>query len=80
MTIWDSWALLSPAMQTTFAYLDPGTGSLILQAALAAIATIAMMGRIFWSRILVILRLRPPAPAAESTSAEGSSDKPEPSA
>ena len=33
------------------AYLDPGTGSIILQSMLAGIATAAALGSIFWQRL-----------------------------
>jgi hypothetical protein len=32
------------------AYLDPGTGSLILQVALGGLAGIAILGKLFWNR------------------------------
>lgn len=34
-----------------FAYLDPGTGSIILQGLLAAFAMVAAAGSLFWKRI-----------------------------
>jgi hypothetical protein len=34
------------------AYLDPGTGSLILQGVLAAIAAVAVVVKLYWYRIL----------------------------
>jgi hypothetical protein len=34
-----------------YAYLDPGTGSIILQSMLAGIATAAALGSMFWQRI-----------------------------
>lgn len=55
-----------------FAYLDPGTGSLILQGILAGIAMSAVMLKMFWRRILVFLRLRPPP---ESLAQEGASSE-----
>lgn len=50
-------AFTSPA----FAYLDPGTGSMILQLLLGGVAGAAVAGRFYWHRLLVILRIRPPA-------------------
>ena len=35
-----------------FGYLDPGTGSMIIQAVLGAIAGIAIFMRLFWRRIV----------------------------
>ena len=34
-----------------FAYLDPATGSILLQGLLAAIAGIAVTGKLYWSKI-----------------------------
>jgi hypothetical protein len=39
-----------------FAYLDPGTGSLILQALLGAITAAAVAIAAFWSRIKMVIR------------------------
>lgn len=36
---------------SAFAYLDPGTGSIILQGLIAGLAAIAVSGKLFWSRI-----------------------------
>lgn len=38
-----------------FAYLDPGTGSLILQALLGAIAAFAVAVTTFWARIRIFI-------------------------
>lgn len=38
-----------------YAYLDPGTGSILLQGLIAAIAGVAVIGRLYWSRIKSIL-------------------------
>jgi hypothetical protein len=39
------------------AYLDPGAGSLILQALAGGIAGIAVVGRLYWARVKRVLRL-----------------------
>lgn len=44
------WALLFSA--PALAYLDPGTGSIILQGILAAIAAVAVTARFYWHRVL----------------------------
>lgn len=41
-----------------FAYLDPGTGSAMLQAILGALAAIAMVLKLYWHRLLRMLGLR----------------------
>ena len=35
---------------TAHAYLDPGTGSMVLQVVLGGIAGIAILGKLFWNR------------------------------
>ena len=42
----------------TLAYIDPGTGSIILQAIAAAIAGAAIIVRIYWHRLLRFFGLR----------------------
>ena len=41
-----------------FAYLDPGTGSAMLQGILGALAAIAMVMKLYWHRLLRMLGLR----------------------
>lgn len=45
-------------MRAAFAYLDPGTGSLILQVIVGGVAAAAVGVKIFWSRLLTLLRIR----------------------
>jgi hypothetical protein len=40
------------------AYLDPGSGSMILQMILGGVAAAAVFARLFWHRLLVFLRIR----------------------
>jgi hypothetical protein len=42
------------------AYLDPGSGSVILQALLGGVAAIAITGKLWWNRFLEILHIRKP--------------------
>jgi len=44
-------ALATPA----YAYLDPGTGSMILQVLLGGIAGVAVAGRFYWRKVLGFL-------------------------
>lgn len=34
-----------------YAYLDPGTGSMLLQIILGGVAGLAILGRLFWNRL-----------------------------
>lgn len=40
------------------AYLDPGTGSAIIQGVLAAFAALAVTAKLYWHRLLKLLGLR----------------------
>jgi hypothetical protein len=49
------------------AYLDPGTGSMILQVLLGGIAGIAVIVKLYWRKIKAFFGLAPAAdPAAEN--------------
>ena len=51
--------ILSISMvRTAHAYLDPGTGSVILQGVLAAIVAIGLTAKLYWHRLLKLLRIR----------------------
>ena len=40
---------------TAFAYLDPGTGSMLLQVILGGIAAVGVAIKLFWYRIIAFL-------------------------
>jgi hypothetical protein len=40
------------------AYLDPGSGSMILQILAGGVAAIAVTARLYWSRLLKLLHIR----------------------
>ena len=40
------------------AYLDPGSGSMILQILAGGVAAIAVTARLYWNRILKFLRIK----------------------
>jgi hypothetical protein len=40
------------------AYLDPGSGSAILQGLLAAIVAVGITAKLYWHKILVFLKVR----------------------
>lgn len=48
-----------------YAYLDPGTGSMILQMLLGGIAGAALAARFYWNRLLVFIGVRSEEPTAE---------------
>lgn len=61
-------AVKSGAFTTpVYAYLDPGTGSMILQGVLAAVGAIAVTSRFWWNRLLVLLRIRKPSSPPRNT-------------
>ena len=53
------------------AYIDPGSGSMILQLILGGLAAALVFLKMFWNRVLVFLRIRKPEdvePRAEASS------------
>ena len=47
------------------AYLDPGSGSMILQILAGGVAAVAVTARLYWNRILKFLRIRKDDEVAE---------------
>lgn len=47
------------------AYLDPGSGSMILQILAGGVAAIAVTARLYWNRILKFLRIKKDDDVAE---------------
>jgi hypothetical protein len=63
-------ALLFPS--DALAYLDPGTGSLVVQSLIAALAAVGYGLRLYWGRLRVWMKRRPaptdpPEPALRTT-------------
>lgn len=56
------------------AYLDAGTGSMILQVLLGGFAGLAMVGKLYWHRILVTLRIRSDAPTETQDASANATD------
>jgi hypothetical protein len=52
-------------MQPFLAYLDAGTGSVILQLILGGAAAVAVTFRLWWSRLLHLLHIRRRSPVTE---------------
>ena len=47
-------------MKEVTAYIDPGTGSLLLQAILGGVAAAAVAVKVYWRRLRSLLRFRAP--------------------
>jgi hypothetical protein len=45
-----------------FAYLDPGTGSMLVQLLVGGVAAVGVTVRLYWDRILRLLRIRKAEP------------------
>jgi len=45
------------------AYLDPGTGSMLVQVLLGGLAAVAVFFKMFWHRLRELIRIRKPRPA-----------------
>ena len=50
-------------VNVAYAYLDPGTGSALLQGLLAALAAIAVIVKLYWYRLLRFFGIRKIEPA-----------------
>jgi hypothetical protein len=53
-TVWLVFVCASPA----FAYVDPGSGSMLIQMLLGGVAGIAVLLRLTWRRLLSMLGIR----------------------
>jgi hypothetical protein len=42
-------------------YIDPGTGSLLLQAIAGGVAAVAVGAKFYWGRLMLLLRIRKPS-------------------
>jgi hypothetical protein len=47
-------------MTSLLAYLDPGSGSMILQIIAGGLAAVAVTAKLYWGRLLRFLRIRKP--------------------
>ena len=45
-----------------FAYLDPGTGSMLVQLLVGGVAAVGVALKLYWHRVLRLLRIRKPEP------------------
>jgi len=58
------------AVEPAYAYLDPGTGALLLQLLLGGIAGAAVLGKLFWAKIKLFFGFRAPPPDDQPQVAE----------
>jgi hypothetical protein len=59
--------LLALVTEPAFAYLDPGTGSMLLQVILGGVAAVGVALKLFWHKIRVAVGLsKKPAPEDDS--------------
>jgi hypothetical protein len=54
------------------AYLDPGTGSMLVQLLVGGVAAVGVAAKLYWRRLLTVLRIRKDEP--ELRPAEPDSD------
>lgn len=58
------WLILE---ESAYAYLDPGSGSMILQIVLGGLAGAALVIKTFWHRIVTFFKIRKDEPKSEET-------------
>ena len=61
-------------MSTVLAYLDPGSGSMILQIIAGGLAAVAVTAKLYWNRVLKVLRIRKDEPETTPAPPAGSSE------
>ena len=57
-------------MRALFAYLDPGSGSMMLQVIAGGLAAAAVTIKVYWRRLLVFLHIRKPEEETETGTAQ----------
>ena len=57
-------------MTTVLAYLDPGSGSMMLQVIAGGLAAAAVTMKVYWRRLLVFLHIRKPDEDTEPAAAQ----------
>ena len=61
-------------MTTVLAYLDPGSGSMILQIIAGGLAAVAVTAKLYWNRLLKFLHIKKDEPEAPEPDAARSPD------
>lgn len=67
--------LVLPA--TSYAYIDPGTGSMAIQAVIAGVAGVSVGARAIWLRLKGMVSSKTDEPSDESASASASAAQPD---
>ena len=62
---------LATLSRPALAYLDPGTGSMILQVLLGGFAGALVIGRLYWERIKALFGIKPPPEESSRQEAAG---------
>ena len=62
--------LVGASTSSAYAYLDPGTGSIILQVLLGGAAGVALVGKLYWQKFLSLFGMARPLEDSEFFSAE----------
>ena len=57
-----------------FAYLDPGSGSMILQIIAGGLAAVAVTAKLYWNRLLRFLRIKKDDPETAEADRARSTD------
>jgi len=63
-------------VNTAYAYLDPGTGSALLQGILAALAAIVVAAKLYWHRLLRFFGIRKSKTEPGQTSVHANQENP----
>ena len=61
-------------MTTLLAYLDPGSGSMILQVIAGGMAAVAVTAKLYWNRLLRFLHIKKDDPETATPEATSSSE------
>ena len=61
-------------MTTVLAYLDPGSGSMILQIIAGGLAAVAVTAKLYWNRLLKFLHIKKDEPETAGADTPRSSD------
>jgi hypothetical protein len=61
-------------MTTVLAYLDPGSGSMILQIIAGGLAAVAVTAKLYWRKLLRFLRIRKDEPEVQEPKPHSEAD------